>query len=154
MSKITLTLLLLAVFSLGSEKKKCGCVPAAPEVTTRWGNQNVIIKNEGVVQSLRGKVVGSASHRAMEGVLVEVYDKPEGLLMDWKEREERKRDQRRVAACVTGANGEFCFTGIPPGKYELRCSKPIEWDPTSVYVVVGRRTRLNKNLEVPLYMSR
>jgi protocatechuate 3,4-dioxygenase beta subunit len=149
-----MTLLLLAVFSSGfSEENKCGCVPAAPDVTTSWGNQNVIIKNEGVVQSLRGKVVGSASHKAMEGVLVEVYDKPEGLLMDWKERKERKRDQRRVAACVTKANGEFCFPGIPPGKYELRCSKPIEWDPTSVYVVVGRRKRPNKNLEVPLHIS-
>ena len=136
-----IALLLLAVLSLNfSKTEKCRCRPASAEETTSLGQQNVIVKNEGVVQSLQGSVV-VASQRPLEGVLVEVYDKPEGLLMDWKEREIRKPGQRRVAACVTGADGKFCFSKIPPGKYELRCSKSAEWNATSVYVVVDPKAR-------------
>ena len=79
---ITILILLLAVFSLSfSKTEKCGCLPASAKVTTAWGQQNIIIKNDGVVKSLRGKVV-VGSEKPIEGVLVEVYDKPEGLLMD------------------------------------------------------------------------
>jgi hypothetical protein len=58
----------------------------------------------------------------LAGALVEVYDKPEGLLLCWKEREAIKSKQRKIAACVTGNDGEFCFDKIPADKYELRCS--------------------------------
>jgi protocatechuate 3,4-dioxygenase beta subunit len=155
MNRIRIALLLLAVLSLSfSKTEKCGCLPASPNDTTSWGQQNVIIKNDGVVQSLRGIVVGG-NRRPLGGVLVEVYDKPEGLLMDWKEREARKPNQRRVVACVTAADGEFCFSKIPPGKYELRCSKPVEWDSTSAYVIVAPKTwrSTSSKIVVPLQMS-
>ena len=156
MSRIRIASLLLAVLSLSfSKTEKCRCLPASPTDTTSWGQQNVIIKNDRVVQSLRGIVVGAVNQRPLGGVLVEVYDKPEGLLMDWKEREARKPNQRRVAACVTGADGEFCFSKMPPGKYELRCSKPVEWDSTSAYVIVAPKARYSTSskIVVPLQVS-
>ena len=131
-------MLVLALFSLVFSKTyKCGCLPASPNDQTSWGQQNVIITNDKLVKSLRGKVLGLVSKKPLAGVLVEVLDNPEGLLLDWRARQARKSSQHRLAACVTGADGEFCFPKIPAGKYELRCSKPIEWNSTSVYVIVA-----------------
>ena len=154
---IRIAVLLLTVYSLSySMPEKCKCQPAAPEATTNWGQENVIIRNEDVVSSLKGEVVVDGSGDLGGGVLVEVYDQPEALLMDPMEREARKPNQHRLAACVTGANGEFCFPDIPPGKYELRCSKrDVGWNVTSVYVVVSSRTKRVKNskLTVSLQLS-
>jgi hypothetical protein len=155
MMKIRIIILILTVFSLSAFKgQKCGCLPPSPEQTTSRGQQNVIIKHGKVVQSLRGTVMG-VYQRPIEGVLVEVYDKPEGLLMDWQEQKVRSANQRRLAACVTGADGAFCFSRIPPGKYELRCSKPIEWNVTSVYVSLAPQARhsTNSKIVVPLRFS-
>lgn len=157
LSGIRIAVLLLTVCSLSySMTSKCKCLPAAPDATTSWGQENVIIKNEDVVNSLKGEVLVDGSGDGLRGgVLVEVYDKSEALLMDAMEREARKPNQRRVAACVTGTNGEFCFPGIPPGKYELRCSKPGGWNVTSIYVVVSSRTKRSNNsrLTVTLQLS-
>lgn len=152
-----ITAALLVLFSLGlhPHKRKCTCLPASAEQQTSWGQQNVIIKHDEIFKTLRGKVSVPASQQPLAGVLVEIYDKPEGLLMDWKEREARKAQQRRVAACVTGADGQFCFPKLPAGKYELRCSKPGEWDPTSAYVVIAPEDRHSKKsaIIVPMHLS-
>lgn len=129
-------------------------MPASPDQKTSWGQQNVIIKEDEIFKSLRGKVV-AANEQPLAGVLIEVYDKPEGLLMDWKEREARKAQQQRIAACVTRADGEFCFPKIPAGKYELRCSKPIEWNSTSPYVIVAPEDphSTSSKIIVPMHLS-
>jgi len=57
-------------------------LPASPDQKTSWGQQNVVIKEDEIFKSLRGKVVVAANEQPLAGVLVEVYDKPEGLLMD------------------------------------------------------------------------
>jgi protocatechuate 3,4-dioxygenase beta subunit len=146
LSSIRIAVLLLTAFSLSySMPQKCKCQAASPDATTSWGQENLIIKNESAVNSLKGEIVGGYRDEPMDGVLVEVYDKPEALLMDAMERQARKPSQHRVAACVTGANGEFCFPGIPPGKYELRCSKPGGWNVTSLYIVVSSRTKRGNN---------
>lgn len=133
----------------------CNCDPAPPEAKTSWGHENVIIKKHEVFKSLRGKVVALVNGQPLAGVLVEVYDQPEGLLKDWREREAIKAIQRRLAACVTGADGEFCFPEIPAGEYELRCSKPHGWDSTSAYVVVAPRRAhsTNHKVAVPMHTS-
>ena len=153
--KLTATLLVLLFLSSYPQKQKCKCLPASPDQKTRWGQQNVVIQEDEIFKSLRGKVVVAANEQPLAGVLVEVYDKPEGLLMDWKEREAKKGQQRRIAACVTGVNGEFSFPKIPAGKYEVRCSKPIEWDSTSVYVIVAPRDphSTRSKFIVPLHIS-
>lgn len=148
---------LLVLFSLNiyPAKEKCRCLPASAEQQTSWGQQNVIIKHDEVFKSLRGKVSVAANEQPLAGVLVEVYDKPEGLLMDSQERDARKAQQRRIAACVTEADGQFCFPKVPAGKYELRCSKPGEWDPTSAYVVIAPEDPHSKKstITVPMHLS-
>jgi protocatechuate 3,4-dioxygenase beta subunit len=138
-SIIALLILIATGLSASSHKGTCKCKPASSSDQTSWGQENVIIKKEEVLKALRGRVVSAANEKPLAGVLVEVYDKPEGLLLDWKEREAKKPEQRRIAACITGPDGQFCFANIPPGKYELRSSKPLEWNPTSLYVAVEPR---------------
>jgi protocatechuate 3,4-dioxygenase beta subunit len=114
----------------------------------------VIIKQDDPVESLRGRLIVPANGRPLEGVLVEVFDKPEGLLLDWRQREALKAQQFRIAACITGPDGEFHFKNIPPGNYELRSSKPIEWNSTSIYVVVDPQNQNRKSkIVVPLEPS-
>ena len=153
--KVTAALVVLVSLSISPQKQKCRCLPASAEQQTSWGRQNVIIKHDEILKSLRGKVVVVANDQPLAGVLVEVYDKPEGLLMEWKEREARKAQQRRIAACVTGADGQFGFPELPAGKYELRCSKPGEWDPTSAYVVIAPKGPHSKKstITVPMHLS-
>jgi hypothetical protein len=55
--------------------------------------------------------------------------------------------RRRLASCLTERNGEFGFD-LPPGRYELLCSKP-NWNSTSVIVVVSPRGSRRK-VVVPL----
>lgn len=155
MMKLTATLLVLLSLSSHPQKEKCKCLPASPDQKTSWGQQNVVIKEDEIFKSLRGKVVVAANEQPLAGVLVEVYDKTEGLLMDWKEREAKKAQQRRIAACVTGVDGEFSFPKIPAGKYELRCSKPIEWNSTSAYVIVAPKDphSTSSKVIVPMHIS-
>jgi hypothetical protein len=142
---------------LGSlfQKEACKCSQPPLEAKTSWGQENVIIKQDQPLKFLHGKIVVSSGETPLAGVLVEVYDKPEALLLSWKEREARKDKQRKIAACVTGEDGEFCFDKIPAGKYELRCSKPIEWNCTSVYVIVDPKQRdsLVSKIVVPMHIS-
>jgi hypothetical protein len=100
-------------------------------------------------------VVADVDSQPLAGVLVEIYDKPEGLLMDWKERERTSAPQHRIAACVTGEDGEFCFPRIPAGKYELRFSKPIEWNAVSIYVILAPRDAqsTDSELSVPIGLA-
>jgi len=155
MLRITATVTILLSFTAYLQSEKCKCLPASPDQQTSWGQQNVIIKPDEVFKSLRGRVIVAANEQPLAGVLVEVYDKPEGLLLDWKDREVKKAQQRRIAACVTGPNGEFCFGKLPAGKYELRCSKPIEWNSTSVYVIIAPKDphSTTSKIRVPMQIS-
>lgn len=153
--KSLVILFILSCLGGFGQKEDCKCFLPSPGVKTSWGQENVIIKLDEPFKSLHGKITVSSDGKPLAGVLVEVYDKPEGLLLGWKEREARKSKQRKVAACVTGNDGEFCFDKIPAGKYELRCSKPAEWNCTSVYVVVAphERKSLASQIIVPMQIS-
>lgn len=56
--------------------------------------------------------------KLLQDALVEVY-KLERL----KFGREWDYPTERVAACMTGENGKFCFDNLPPGLYEVRFSK-------------------------------
>ncbi len=132
---------------------KCGCVKARRDDTTRWGvNESVVYVYRTPYKQIRGVV----DFPKKANILVEVFTHPEHLLPDYPQdkRQAAKESQRRVAACTTGADGEFCFRNIPAGKYELRLSIDAGWNPTHVYLVLAPRnrksirTKLRVNLDV------
>ncbi len=124
------------------------CSRAANSLVTSWGQENVVIEHE-PVKVIRGVVQVSDGNPA-DGVFVEVYDRPEVVLRD---SSPSRKGQRRLAACTTGPNGRFSFK-MAPGRYEVRCSKPLEWNVTSVLLEVSRKKGSTEALEVPLELAR
>jgi hypothetical protein len=95
----------------------------------------------------------------LDGALVEVFDRPDYLLCEWEEGNPRgctirpPAGQRRVAACVTGEGGKFCFDGLPAGRYELRASRDGQWNVLHAYVVVNPRDRAGRRGGIVLGMT-
>ena len=114
----------------------CTCTPAAADDLTRWGgNELVIVKEKKVYKELSGTVSYGTGH-TVKDALVEVYTDPEYLLLEYPESQKAKKKQRRMAACVTGEDGKFCFGFIEPGKYEVRVSLDPGVNVTHIYVEV------------------
>jgi hypothetical protein len=143
----------LEVFTSGNT---CNCRKPITGETTHWGNSDVIVQEDKIFKSIRG-VVQRPDGSPMPDTLVEIYNRPEGLLLDWRERKERDSRQHRIAACKTGDDGNFCFVNIPPGKYELRSRKPTEkccgWDTTRAYIILNPRKRNSTSAEIETLMN-
>lgn len=92
----------------------------------------------------------------LNNALVEVFNKPEYLLVEQPVNKRGRSNQRRVAVCRTGLDGRFCFFGLPAGKYELRSSSDdtgTGWNASQVYVIVNPRTRRKKQLNVEMTLG-
>lgn len=142
-------MLMLVLGILGSATGLYGfpqCTSAPETLHTSWGHIPVVIKTEKPVKTVRGiVVVFPTEDRPVDGVLVEIFDHAEQV---HAVPGPQRRGQRRLAACVAGKDGRFSFD-LPPGKYELRCSKE-GWNPTSLVVEVRKTGGSDKQLKVPL----
>jgi hypothetical protein len=129
--RLFLTTLLLFSSASGVGSEECSCTKAGDGVTTRGGSWQVPTTEKKVLKTIRGEVLFSKDH-PLDDVLVEVFDNPDALLDLFRpcpdgENCPNSRDlpkkQKRLAACMTGEEGEFCFPDLPPGRYEVRFSK-------------------------------
>jgi len=130
----------------------CKChKPEKGDKTRRGANMLVIRKPEGQFRELVGIVGMQFADRPMEGALVEIFDKPDYLLSgkQWEDRPQ----QKRLRACVTSADGKFCFRGLPSGKYEIRVSKELGWNITHVYVELDQKHGKNEPIEASLSLG-
>ena len=146
---VTIVLLHLALAS--QLDASCGCKGVPSSLTTIWGgNELVTVVSKSVYRNIHGMVEAGYGERA-EGALVEIFDHPEHLL-DELPVPEHQGNQTRIRACRTKADGKFCFTSLPAGKYELRVSLSTGWDVTSEYVIVdpnhGRRDGIDVQLHI------
>ncbi len=149
---LLLSLLILADVPVFSD---CRCNPPKDGETTHWvGNMVMVFVEKRPYQTLRGKVVISADGKPLGGALVEVFTNPEYLLSD-KSYSRGKPEQRRVAACRAGADGQFCFRGLASGKYELRSSSDdtYGWNASQIYVVVDRENGMSKYLRITMTLG-
>jgi hypothetical protein len=142
---------LFVLFSIGCAHPALGqCSTAASDsLTTYWGHQNAVYVNSKPLKKLRGNVLlgFGKPETSKDGILIEVFDHPE-LAMG---ADPTRKRQRRLMACVTQKDGRFSFD-LPPGKYELRCSKPTQWNCTSV-IVETNATGSSKPLSVQLELA-
>lgn len=110
----------------------CQCKPSVDK--TYWGgNTNVVFHKSQAQTDLHGLVTDELQ-KPLKGVLVEVYDHPEIMLQN---PSRNRTGQVRLAACVTDGTGNFMLD-VPPGHYELRLSKSMDWNVTSVDVTVKK----------------
>lgn len=121
-----------------ARRSNCKCTAPAPgETTHQGGNEIVTFRERRTYKSVHG-VVRDVNDEPLADVLVEVFDHPEWIALNYPAS---RVEQRRVAACKTGADGSFCFENIASGRYELRASKDAAWNPSHVYIVVNPRSR-------------
>lgn len=128
---------------------QCPCKPPEPgEVTHLGGNEVIHIIEKTPYQQLKG-VVQDATSEPFEGVLVEVFDKPEWILNG---DTFPSPTQKRLNACKTDEFGRFCFANLPAGRYELRFSKDSGWNPSYMSVVLNphHRKRNRKKMIIRL----
>lgn len=148
---ITAGVVAVLVFTPIAVHGDCKCHNPEQDDRTRWGgNQAVVLTPEEHFREVRGVVEASVGE-AMKDALVEVFDKPEYLVSDkpW----DQKPQQNRLRACITSADGKFCFKNLPEGVYELRVSRSQGWNVTHVYIVVDRKAGSNKPLHVGMHLG-
>jgi Carboxypeptidase regulatory-like domain len=128
-----LTSLLTAAPSMSVD---CACHKPEKGDKTRLGaNMMIVVPMEKTYRELRGTVQMSDG-RALENALVEILDNADYLLRSGPLKQPR---QTRLAKCVTGPDGKFCFRHLPSGTYELRSSIDTGWNVTHVRVTVNKR---------------
>jgi len=131
----------------------CKCHRPDKEEATHWGgNQVVVFVEQKSYRNLQG-TIEMYDGRPLEHALVEVFDHPEYLLDQSSSFKRDHPEQKRVAACRTGADGKFCLRNLPPGKYELRSSLSSGWDVTHVYVVLDKKAGQGKALHVRMELG-
>jgi hypothetical protein len=110
--------------------------PEKGDATRLSANEYIVVVGEKSYREQQGSVKTS-NDMPLENVLVEIFDTADDLLEDnsWNKQSE----QKRLAACVTGPDGKFCFCHLPSGAYELRSSLSEGWNVTHVHIIVDKR---------------
>ena len=130
----------------------CRCIPTNTDEKTHYGgNMAIVFKERKVYKTLHG-VVNNVG-KPISNVLVELFDHPDHLLLDYPRNIEEKAKQHRISACKTANDGKFCFSNIPPGIYEIRASMGVGWNVTSVWVCFAPRKWNGKKSEIIIPME-
>lgn len=145
-------IILLLLFAGGADSQEpCRCDKALKIANTCWGWAEHSPLDGGVVKEMRGFLV-DPEKKPVADALVEVFDHPEaasGVQLSGSKK------LRRVAACWIGADGEFCFKGLKPGRYEIRGSCVSGFDAGCTVVTLDPQNPDAKNnpILVKLYVS-
>ena|ERR1700730_7947237 len=130
----------------------CQCQAPEKGDGTRWGgNEMIVVVEERSFRQLRGEI-RAPDNRPLEDALVEVFDGAEYLLSPGANSSNHSK-QKRLAACRTSANGQFCFRHLRSGAYELRSSISNGWNVTHVHIVLDKRTGQEKNVLVTMHLG-
>lgn len=148
--KLLATGLLISLLGNSPSPCNCRCVAPAPRETTyQGGNEIVTFRESRIYRSIHG-VVRDVNGEPVAGVLVEVFNHPEWILLGYSFSQV---EQRRIAVCKTREDGTFCFENIPAGEYELRGSKGTAWNPSHVYIRVNPRSRRSTRTGIELRLT-
>ena len=99
-----------------SQLAEARCRSARPEEVPHGANE-IIVLTEQEVKQIRGVVSIGWDDQFAQDVVVEVYNYPGRD--DSYEAVKQALQTKRIAACVTGEDGKFTFSGVKPGKYLL-----------------------------------
>jgi protocatechuate 3,4-dioxygenase beta subunit len=148
----------MLVFSFGTgmaQRPGCRCRKVPNDMGINEGNVDALMTG-GKIKKLRGKVL-YPNGEIVKNAIIEVYDnftKSD----DWEKINKYEITSRPLRiACMTDDDGNFCISGIPPGKYLLKVGIHENIGISAIYVLVsldpkGRRSS-NKELEISLPQS-
>ena len=110
--KLIVTTLFLISIPYSLTPQECKCREPERGATTRQGYfASILVEPKTRYKELVGVVY--LSDTPVEGVLVELFPYSKDL----------STGRPRLAACVTGPDGRYCFINAPKGRYEVRVSK-------------------------------
>ena len=141
MIKILVTFFVLTCLINPLDAQKCICHGPEPGATTRTRYFDEV----SVVEKKPYKILHGVAHLAVsdeptEDVLVELFTHPKN----------KSEEARRIAACLTEADGRYCFSGLRKGNYELRGSREGGFEITHVYVTVDPLSTESTEKEINL----
>jgi hypothetical protein len=143
MNLLAFLLIFPLLFSTFSQRTGCVCKPVAPEQVPLGGNETITQTVPKPVKSVHGVVLFWVNEKPVDKAIVEVFDYP-------------VRRKRR-AACMTGADGKFCFARLPAGMYELRVgtsNRNVDYfNYVFVRVTVSPKTRKASNKEIRVELT-
>lgn len=143
--KLIGAILLLCSLSYPFASQQCKCGAPEPGATTRKGYfEEIRLEPKTHYRKLAGVV--SLSDRPVDNVLVELFPYAK----------ESSIKRARLAACITGSDGRYCFSRVSKGNYELRASKDGGFEITHVYIVVepGNRRASNTDLGISIEVGK
>ena len=139
----------LAAGAVAQAHPPSSCTPATEAQTTHWGHQHVVLDfRDEPVTVVKGSV-RDLDEGPVEGALVEVFARRRHDPLP--QQSDRKETKPRISACLTGTGGSFEFR-LPPGRYEVRVSRP-DWNSTSALVVVDPKHGKRKPLTIRLFVG-
>jgi hypothetical protein len=109
-------LISLILVSLLSGSSQCNCKTVPANETSHGANESTLI-DKLKVKRIAGKVLLPDEEPVNEAI-VEVFNYSSSST-DYKDVD-AALTKKRLAACMTGENGAFCFNKLPPGRYLLR----------------------------------
>jgi hypothetical protein len=115
---------------------KYKCKQAGDEDRPRGGN--FVLAGEGRFKAIYGTVLSrkgrDGKFKPLGDVVVELYSYSGGA--NQEEVGKAVREQKRVAACMTGGDGEFSLPGLKPGRYLLRAGSRVSDEYDDVYAIL------------------
>ncbi len=148
---------LFIFFTLGISlfSQSSTCLPTKAYETTYWvGNLQVIFVEKTPLKNLHGIVIAPDGN-PIKNALVEIFTKPDYLLINKPISKRGSKEQKRLFACRTRANGKFSFPNLPTGKYELRSNSDdfaTGWNATQMYIVINPKGK-KKELRVEMSLG-
>jgi protocatechuate 3,4-dioxygenase beta subunit len=154
--KALLGVLLILLSSGICFSQECQQMSSQAKETTHWvGNLQIVNIKKKPLQNLSG-IVKQPDGKPLKGALVEVFTKPEYLLVETPVDKRGAPNQVRIAVCKTKENGRFSFTNLPAGKYELRSSSSDSatgWNVTQIYVILNPKNRKKEQIVVEMSLG-
>jgi hypothetical protein len=137
MGKLLFSALLISLLAAPAGRT-CSCSEASGR-DVPYGANEYIEQKEATVKRVLGKVTLAYGEQPVQDAVVEVYAVPD--VDRHLEAYKIAGKHPRRAACVTGADGSFCFPDLPSGLYVLRAGagRPSGTNEVYMRVVVDRR---------------
>jgi len=135
--KLIAATILLFSFAYPPKPQECKCRVAESWTTTHKGYfESTLVEPATQYKRLAGIVY--LDDTPVEDVLVELFPYTK----------QPSAERKRLTACITGADGRYCFAGIAKGRYEIRVSKDGGFEITYVSVYLDPNNRKASDSEL------
>jgi hypothetical protein len=148
--KLLVLLLVLAATALSVPRNPCRCrglLQGAPTMGNLFGTLSA-----GSMRIIQGTAFYPNTGKRVNEAIIEVYEnssKFNDANIPYSEVDKIIAQQPK-AACMTGSDGKFCFTDLPPGKYLLRIGTHGENQFSGINVLITLDPRSKRPSPKPL----